>query len=231
MPVRKKRSKEQEPAKMKRNPVKIVTRDLTDIHPYKDNPRDNESAVESVMKSISSFGFLVPIVVDGAGVIVAGHTRYEAATRLGLTDAPCIIAGHLTEEQIKAFRLIDNKVSELARWDTDLLAGELAALEGSGINFTEFGWDQDEIDCLTEIVTDDCLSVGSAAGDDSSEGSRPEQRAPNRTRMVIGEFTLFIPQDVYRRWSSEIRASYDYVESDIEAALKDRLGITPYENA
>jgi len=213
----------------KRNPVSIVLRDLTDIHPYSQNPRDNEQAIESVRKSIETFGFLVPIVLDEEGVIVAGHTRYEAATRLGLTDAPCIVASHLTVDQINAFRLIDNKVSELSKWDTDMLAVELSALESSGISFTEFGWSQDEIDCLTEIVADDCMSAGVAAGlDQANSSGRLEQRGPNRTRLVIGEFVIFIPTEVYRRWANEIRVDCDYVESEIELLLLHKLGITPY---
>lgn len=214
-----------------RNPAKTVVMDLTDIHPYEDNPRQNEDAVDSVAKSIKDFGFLVPIVVDKDGVIVAGHTRYEAAKKLGLTEAPCIIAEHLTDEQVKAFRLIDNKVSELARWDMDMLAGELSALENSGINFTEFGWTQEEIDCLTEVVAEDCLSAGAAASLDRTSTKKVAQRAPNRTRLVVGEFVLFVDSSVYRRWASELRAECDYVESCIHEQIKDRLGITPYEEA
>lgn len=217
------------PSTSGRNPVKIVVRDMTDIHPYANNPRDNEEAVDSVRKSIEDFGFLVPIIVDEEGVIVAGHTRYEAATRMGLTDAPCIVASHLTVEQINAFRLIDNKVSELARWDVDMLATEITALEGSGIDFTEFGWSQDAIDCLTDIVADDCMSAGVAAGlDQANSTGRGEQRGPQRTRLVIGEFVVFIPTEAYRRWANEVRVDCDYVESEIEALMLERLGITPY---
>lgn len=208
----------------------IVTMDMMELTPYEGNPRDNEAAVESVKNSIQNFGFLVPIVVDSDNVIVAGHTRYEAATRLGLTEVPCIVAEHLTDEQIKAFRIIDNKVSELARWDMDALSTEITALADSGIQFTEMGFDQDEIDCLTEVVAEDCMSAGAAAGEEQAAGPA-QQRAPTRTRLVIGEFVIFIATDVYRRWASQIRAEQDYVESDIENHLKDLLGITPYEQA
>lgn len=232
MVTRTKRASKQTTPKLnsKRNPVSIEIRDMTDITPYSQNPRDNEQAVESVKKSIESFGFLVPIVVDEAGVIVAGHTRYEAAIRMGLTDAPCIVASHLTVDQINAFRLIDNKVSELSKWDTDMLASELTALENSGISFTEFGWSQEEIDCLTEVVAEDCMSAGVAAGlDQATSTGRADQRAPNRTRLVIGEFVLFVPTEVYRRWANEVRVDCDYVESEIEILLKQKLGIDLYE--
>lgn len=88
-----------------------------DLQPYLKNPRSNDAAVNYVKNSIEEFGFKVPIVVDRNHVIVAGHTRYKAARLIGLDYVPCIIADDLTEDQVKAFRLADNKVSELASWD------------------------------------------------------------------------------------------------------------------
>ncbi len=99
---------------------------LTDIHPYAHNPRKNDEAVNAVAASIREFGFLVPLVIDRGHEIVAGHTRYRAAKALGMKEVPCVIADELTEDQIKAFRLADNKVGELATWDMDLLPLELA---------------------------------------------------------------------------------------------------------
>ena len=98
---------------------------LTDIIPYEKNPRKNDEAVKYVAESIKEFGFKVPIVVDKDNIIVAGHTRYKAAKKLKLNEVPCIVADDLTEEQIKAFRLADNKVAEKAEWDFDLLNSEL----------------------------------------------------------------------------------------------------------
>lgn len=95
------------------------------LKPYEKNPRKNDGAVEYVANSIEEFGFKVPIVVDKNNVIVAGHTRYKAAKKLGLKEVPVIVANDLTDEQIKAFRLADNKVSEKAEWDFDLLNTEL----------------------------------------------------------------------------------------------------------
>ena len=99
---------------------------LSDIHPYARNPRKNDDAVKNVAASIREFGFLVPLVIDRNHEIVAGHTRYKAAKTLGMKEVPCVIADELTEDQIKAFRLADNKVSEAAQWDMDLLPLELA---------------------------------------------------------------------------------------------------------
>ena len=105
--------------------MQIVEKKLKDIKPYEKNPRKNDSAVDAVASSISQFGFKNPIVIDGNNVIICGHTRYKAAQKLGLEKVPCVVADDLTEEQIKAYRLADNKVAELAEWDIDLLGEEL----------------------------------------------------------------------------------------------------------
>lgn len=103
----------------------IVNLKLEELKPYEKNPRKNAEAVKYVAESIRQFGFKVPIVIDKNNVIVAGHTRYKAAKKLGIREVPCIIADDLTDEQVKAFRLADNKVAEKAEWDFDLLFDEL----------------------------------------------------------------------------------------------------------
>lgn len=118
----------------------------TDLKPYENNPRINDNAIEAVANSIREFGFNVPIVIDKNNVIVAGHTRWKAANMLGLEKVPCIIADDLTEEQIKAFRLADNKVGELATWDFDKLCGELDALIQFNIDMLQFGFDELQLD-------------------------------------------------------------------------------------
>ena len=105
--------------------MNIVTKKTADLIPYEKNPRRNDEAVNYVMESIKSFGFKVPIVIDKDNIIVAGHTRHKAAKLLKLKEVPCIVADDLTEEQVKAFRLADNKVSEKAEWDFGLLDEEL----------------------------------------------------------------------------------------------------------
>lgn len=112
---------------------------LKDIKPYGKNPRKNDNAVPYVAESIKQFGFKVPIVIDKNNVIVAGHTRYKAARKLGFKSVPCIIADDLTDEQIKAFRLADNKVSEKAEWDLDLLDSEIEGI--FDIDMTDFGFE------------------------------------------------------------------------------------------
>ena len=100
--------------------MNILQLPLEEVHPYKNNPRKNDNAVDAVAASIRQYGFLVPLVISAEHEIIAGHTRYKAAGRLGLSTVPCVIADELTEDQIKAFRLADNKVGELAQWDTGL---------------------------------------------------------------------------------------------------------------
>jgi len=123
--------------------MRIEMKGLEEIKPYEKNPRKNDKAVEKVAESIKEFGFKVPIVIDKNNKIVAGHTRYKASEQLGLEKVPCIVADDLSEEQVKAFRIADNKVTEIAEWDNDLLLEELEGLEDF---FT--GFEQKEIDKL-----------------------------------------------------------------------------------
>lgn len=119
--------------------IEIATTELVE---YDNNPRKNEDAVQYVAESIRQFGFKVPCIVDRNNVLVAGHTRLKAAKFLGLEKVPCIVADDLTEEQIQAFRLADNKVSEFAEWDEQLLAIELSEIVN--IDMTDFGFSFDE---------------------------------------------------------------------------------------
>lgn len=122
---------------MKDNAKEIIQKDITEIIPYDKNPRNNEQAVDKVANSIREFGFKVPIVVDKYNVVVCGHTRLKAAKKLGLAEVPCVYADDLTEQQIKAFRIADNKVSELASWDNITLAQELEEI--TDLDMSEFG--------------------------------------------------------------------------------------------
>ena len=108
--------------------MQIVYKKINDLIPYENNPRINDEAVEYVKNSIKEFGFKVPIIIDKNNVIIAGHTRLKASLELGLKEVPCIIADDLSEEQIKAFRLADNKVSEKSQWDFSKLDEELDSI-------------------------------------------------------------------------------------------------------
>jgi len=117
--------------------MQIIYKKIDDVIPYENNPRKNDEAVDYVAKSIKEFGFKVPIIIDKNGVIVTGHTRLKAAKKLGMDEVPVILADDLTEEQIKAFRLADNKVAEFADWDDDLLKLELDDID---IDMSDFGF-------------------------------------------------------------------------------------------
>lgn len=140
--------------------MQIIEKKIDEIIPYINNPRNNDAAVETVAASIKEFGFKQPIVIDKDGVIVAGHTRHKAAKRLGLATVPCIMADDLTEQQIKAHRLADNKVAELATWDAELLTIELDAI--TELDMIEFGFESfgdDDTEQKKDIEEDEIPDV------------------------------------------------------------------------
>lgn len=151
--------------------TKVTYMDVDSLIPYANNPRLNDNAVDAVAASIKEFGFKVPIVVDGENVIINGHTRLKAAHKLGLKQVPVIVADDLTPEQVKAFRLADNKTSELAEWDMAKLGIEL---EGIGeIDMGEFGFDID--------------FGGIDLSDMNIEGDDYEQELPAEPKSKTGE--------------------------------------------
>lgn len=154
--------------------MKIEMRKIGEVVPYEHNPRRNDHAVDAVAESIRQFGFKVPIVVDKDGVIVAGHTRLKAAVKLGLEEVPCVVADDLSEDQVKAFRLADNKVGELAAWDFTELEKELAEID---IDMSAFGFPEAEDIDTEEIVEDE-------APDD------PEPRCKTGDIWALGDHRL-----------------------------------------
>lgn len=124
--------------------MNIVMMKVSDLIPYEKNPRKNDKAVKYVAESIKQFGFKVPIVIDSNNSVVCGHTRLKACKKLQINEVPCIVADDLTEEQIRAFRVADNKVSEQAEWDFDLLDEEIDALPE--YDFADFGFEFEEDD-------------------------------------------------------------------------------------
>lgn len=144
----------------------VIQKKLAELRPYKDNPRYNDEAVGPVAKSIEEFGFLVPLVISNDNEIIAGHTRYKAAKKLKLKTVPAVVADELSEEQISAFRLADNKVGEIATWDDGLLEQQIKSI--LNIDMTDFGFVlkaideiEDGIDLHDEEVpnTDDGINI------------------------------------------------------------------------
>lgn len=133
--------------------MQIIEKNIKELIPYEKNPRKNDQSVDKVANSIKEFGFKVPIVVDKNNIIVCGHTRYKAAKKLKLAVVPCVVADDLTDEQIKAYRLADNKVGEDSEWDIDLLGEELDGI--FDIDMSDFGFDLSEEEEEIEVIEDE----------------------------------------------------------------------------
>ena len=124
--------------------MKIENWPISDVKPYENNPRNNDDAVEATANSIREFGWQQPIVVDKDGVIIVGHTRLKAAKKLELEQVPVTVAENLTDDQVKAYRLADNKTGEQATWNFNLLDDELADI--NDIDMTQFDFSEDKDD-------------------------------------------------------------------------------------
>ena len=172
--------------------MNIIEKPINEVIPYEKNPRINDNAVPAVMKSIEEFGFKVPIVIDKNGTIVTGHTRLKAAKKLGMKMVPCIVADDLTPEQIKAFRLADNKVAEAAEWDMELLNEELDGIVD--IDMSDFNFsDITDSPSSEDVVEDD--------GENIELPSEPKTRlgdiwAIGRHKLMCGDATS---EDVLKR--------------------------------
>jgi len=147
----------------------VELRPVASIRPYPGNPRLNDAAVDAVAASLKEFGFRQPIVVDGEGVIVVGHTRYKAALKLGLSEVPVHVATDLSAVQAKAYRLADNRTASIAEWDDDKLVAELLALRDRDFDLDLTGFDADE---LATLLGDD---AGAMNGDPDDMPETPEE--------------------------------------------------------
>ena len=158
--------------------MKIDKIPISEIIPYKDNPRLNDKAVDIVAKSIKEFGFQSPIILDKKNEIIAGHTRLKAAQKLKLTEVPVIWAENLTDTQVKAFRIMNNKSSENAEWDITLLELELTNLDELEYDLENTGFDLREVgDILDDMETKDDGFIEVDA----------YERAKNKTTIKTGE--------------------------------------------
>ena len=146
----------------------IVQKRTDDLRPYERNPRKNDAAVAAVAESIKEFGFRVPIIIDKDGVIIAGHTRLKAAQKLGLETVPCVMADDLSPEQVRAFRLADNKTAELSEWDINLLDEELRAI--TEIDMSAFGFGSFEDAGAEESAEEDDFEEQEGNGHDVKLG-------------------------------------------------------------
>lgn len=156
--------------------MKIENLNVESLKPYQRNARKNDKAVRYVKQSIRDFGFKVPILVDADNVVIAGHTRLKAAKALKLPTVPCIRVTDLTEDQVKAFRLADNKVAEVSEWDEDLLKIEVADID---FDLGSFGFG-DEI-----LKFQDGFEVGDILGGDGEQPETPPGIVDNVDDVMI----------------------------------------------
>lgn len=169
--------------------MKTIEMRTGELAPYHGNPRKNDAAVEAVANSIREFGFKQPIVVDSENVVIVGHTRLEAAKRLGLETVPVIVADDLDEEKARAYRLADNRTNELSEWDWGLLEAELAAIDG--IEMSDFGFSADDV----RIDVDAKLEEVEEDGYDPDEGGSQARCSPGDVwtlgdhRLMCGDST------------------------------------------
>lgn len=174
--------------------MNVIEIPVEELKEYENNPRKNEQAVDGVAESIKEFGFKQPIVIDKANVIVCGHTRLKAAKKLGYATVPCVIADDLNEEQIKAFRLADNKTAELAGWDFDILDEELEDI--GDIDMSVFGFEDEE----NQSYIDELLENG----------------LQSKSECETFEVTFCFPLEV----EEEIKA---YIKEKSKAAIVDAI--------
>ncbi len=165
--------------------LKIQEISINDIKMYENNPRNNDEAVKYVANSIKKFGFKVPVIIDKNHTIIAGHTRFKAAKKLNIENLPCLIADDLDDKQIKAFRLADNKVSELSDWNFELLNQELSKL--SDFSMSDFGFESlENIDFVEDVIEDEVPEIPEEPkakyGDIYSLGNH---------RLMCGDSTIF----------------------------------------
>lgn len=152
---------------------KIEMIPVGEIVPYENNPRKNDAAIDGVVASIHAYGFRGALLLDRNKVIITGHTRLLAAKRLGIAALPCIVAADLTDEQVRALRIADNKTAEKSTWDMDLLPVELTALRDAGFDMSALGFDADELD---ELLSGGEPEEGHTEADDAPEA--PDDAVP-----------------------------------------------------
>jgi len=194
--------------------IEIV--DINKILPYINNPRKNLN-IDKVASSIKEFGFQQPIVVDKDYTIIVGHTRFEAAKKLGLTEVPVQVAD-LTENQAKAYRIADNRLNQDASWDTKLLNLEFNDLLSKNFNLDTLGFSNDELDNLL-LKTDEESDI------DLNENIEVQEERINDIKMVQ---LFFNPEnDILFKEAIEKISKRDNIDNISDAVLKAVLNETP----
>jgi len=207
---------------------------------YEHNPRKNDSAVNAVVNSIKEFGFRNPVIIDKNNTIVAGHTRVKAAQKLKIQTIPCVIIDDLTEQQIKAYRLVDNKTSELSEWDMNLLDVELGDLFDFNMERFGFSLNDDNLDDSTytdKVITPVYELNGESPDIDSLLDTEKADELINEiTNSSIDEYIKdFLIKAAYRHYVFNYKKIAEfYVHASIEVQElmeKSGLVIIDYDKA
>ncbi len=181
--------------------MKIIYLNPSEVLPYQNNPRINEKAVDGVAKSLQEFGFQQPIVVDAEHVIIVGHTRWKAALKLNLPSIPILVAENLSPEQVKAYRLADNKTAEASDWDYTKLIDEIADLTQLDIDITLTGFSEKEIQEI--LGMNESTTQGLVDDDEAPDVENVEHRVQPGDVWILGEHRLVCgdataPEDVQK---------------------------------
>jgi ParB-like chromosome segregation protein Spo0J len=195
--------------------MKVELMPVDQVIPYARNPRINAHAIEKLAASIKEFGFRQPIVTDKELVIVVGHVRFEAAKRLGLKKVPVHIATELTPEQIKAYRITDNRVGEESEWDKSLLQLEIAELDDATYDTELLGFNAEELKEIQSSLD----SMEDGFGDDDDDDIEEAD-----TTARIASYTFPIPREQYLEWMEAIKQQVGFEKKEVIAELKRRLG-------
>lgn len=193
------------------------------VIPYARNPRVNEHAIDKVAASLKEFGWKQPIVVDKEMVIIVGHVRHQAAKRLEMAEVPVVIAEDLTPEQVKAYRIADNRVGEESQWDDEFLALEFSDLDTAEFNTGILGFDESEIESIQKALDEAATEIEDGySGNDDDDLDDVEEAD---TQATIGEYRFTIERQKYLDWMEDIKQSVGFEKENVTKELQKRLGL------
>ena len=197
---------------------KMEIRSIETLKPFPRNPKKHpEEQIDKICSGIKEFGFLVPILIDADGEIIAGHGRLLAAQKLKMAEVPVILVDHLTPTQVKAFRIADNKLNE-SPWDYDMLTELLGEINQDGGNMDALGFDEAEINRML-----DSLLSPESVGDGRVPTGKIDVDEPD-TRVTIGKYWFSVPWQSYVIWIENLKQDVGFDDKSVVDELRRRLG-------
>lgn len=199
----------------------VISMAISDIKPYPNNPRKNDDAVTATANSIKEFGWQQPIIVDKDNIIIAGHTRYKAAKQLNMDKVPVVVAKNLSKEQVKAYRLADNKTGEIAVWDYEFLDDELANI--IDFDMEDFGFEQ----IKNDVNIDDIFF------DDEEQQKKDNEfylKWENKKVVVSQDTLLFLNNKLNEYKNAETNKEIDFVQWLLksEGAMASEINVSRF---